>query len=286
MKKPFKLLSLATALAALSGCANPAAAVKDDAIEFQKLFPDHIQTIATGDRHMRFAWNGDPHKRALLFVHGSPGSWEGWAHFLLDPTLRKNYQLFAVDRPGYGGSDPGETERSLLTQADSIMEVLKANQAGLPAILVGHSYGGPVIAKMAMSYPAQVAGVIFVAASVDPELEKTDWYQYPADWWPIRALLPTALKVCNQEIFALKGELVAILPSWKTFSAKVVTIQGEDDNLVPPGNQDFLLKVINPKLIVKNVRVPGLNHFIPWKRPDLIIDGIAAMAEAINKENP
>jgi pimeloyl-ACP methyl ester carboxylesterase len=286
MKLQHSLLSIAAALMAFSACANPSAVVKDEAVEFKEKFPDHILKIKSDDRNMQYAWSGDPNKRAILFVHGSPGSWDGWAHFLLDPSLRENFQVIAVDRPGYGGSGPGVTERSLQKQADLLMEVLKSNKSGLSAILVGHSYGGPVIAKMAMSYPNRVAGVIFVASSVDPELEKTKWYQYPADWWPIRALIPSPLKVCNQEIFALKDELITMMPSWKTFSVKVVTIQGEDDDLVPVRNQDFLLKELDPKLIVKVDRVPGLNHFIPWQRPDLIFNGIAAMADAIKKETP
>jgi pimeloyl-ACP methyl ester carboxylesterase len=286
MKKQHSLLFLAMTSLALGGCANPAAAVKSEALEFKEKFPDHVLKLESRNRELQYAWSGDPLKRPLLFVHGSPGSWEGWAHFLLDPSLKENFQVIAVDRPGFGGSNPGESERSLQKQADLIIEVLKINKSGLPAILVGHSYGGPVVAKMAMSYPKQVAGVIFVASSVAPDLEKTKWYQYPADWWPIRDLIPSPLKVCNQEIFALKDELKAMMPLWKTFSAKVVTIQGEDDDLVPVGNQDFLLTMLDPKLIVKVDRIEGLNHFIPWKRPDLILNGISAMADAIKKETP
>lgn len=281
MKVSYSLISIAAFCVALFGCANPIAAVKGEALEFKEKYPDHIFSIQSGNRRLQYASSGDPLKRPILFVHGSPGSWEGWAHFLLDPNLRENFQMIAVDRPGYGGSDAGVTEPSLQKQADLILEALKINKSQLPAILIGHSYGGPVVAKMAMSHPEHVAGVIFVASSVDPDLEKTKWYQYPADWWPIRALIPSPLKVCNQEILFLKAELSALMPMWKAISAKVEIIQGEDDDLVPAANQDFLLKVLDPKVIVKVVRVPGLNHFIPWKRPDLIFNSITAMAEAI-----
>ena len=267
-----------------AGCANPAAVVKNETNDFKNRFPDHVMKTISGGRTLQYVWSGDPTKRPLVFVHGSPGSWEAWSHFLMDPTLREEFHIIAVDRPGFGGSNPGETERSLEKQAALIEDVLKTNKSGLGAILVGHSFGGPVIAKMAMSYPKQIAGVVFVASSVDPELESTKWYQYPADWWLIRSIIPTPLRVCNQEIFALKDQLELMLPAWKTFSAKVVTIQGESDDLVPPGNQDFLLRVLDPKLILKIDRVEGLNHFVPWKRPDLIIDAISVLDSALKSD--
>ena len=262
------------ALIFLASCANPAASVKDEAAEFLRRFPDHVVETRTQGRELRYVWIGDANKRPVLFVHGSPGSWEGWAHFLLDEKLRERFQLIAVDRLGYGGSGEGASEGSLEKQAAAAMEALKVNHSGASVILVGHSYGGPVVARMAMSFPGQVGGVVFVASSVDPSLEKTKWYQYPASWWPIRSLIPSSLRVCNEEIFVLKTELERMLADWPFFRAKVVLIQGADDPLVAPENLDFLTGHIRKALIVKSSRVAGLNHFVPWKRPDLILDGI------------
>lgn len=258
----------------LVGCANPAASVKDDAAAFLRQYPDHVVETRAQGRALGYVWIGDAGKRPVLFVHGSPGSWEGWAHFLMDEKLREHFQLIAVDRLGYGGSGKGTSKGSLEKQAEAAMEALKVNHSGASVILVGHSYGGPVVARMAMSFPAQVGGVVFVASSVDPSLERTKWYQYPASWWPIRSLIPSSLRVCNEEIFALKAELEKMLTDWSSFRAKAVFIQGADDPLVAPENLDFLAAHIKKELIVTSVRVAGLNHFVPWKRPDLIFDGI------------
>ena len=156
----------------LGACSNPAISVKDDALVFRNKYPDHIQSIEVKNKKIHFVWSGDKTKRPILFVHGSPGSWEGWAHFLLDQDLQNNFQIIAVDRPGFGESTPGKSEPSLEEQATLLIDVLKQNKSGLPAILVGHSYGGPVIAQMAMSYPEKIAGLVFVASSVSPDLEK------------------------------------------------------------------------------------------------------------------
>ena len=255
-------------------CVNPAAAVKDQALEFQAKFPDHLQTLKRNDKDLHFAWSGDPKLRPLVFVHGSPGSWEGWAKFLLDPELQASFQVIAVDRPGYGQTSPGVAESSLENQATLITAVLESNQSKLPAILVGHSFGGPVIAKMAMMSPQKIAGLIFVASSVDPELEKTKWYQHLADTWPIRHLIPSKLRVCNEEIMPLKAELERMVSSWKQISAKTLIIHGEEDPLVPIENVDFLKQHLPTDLVIATKRIPGLNHFVPWKRPDLIQEAI------------
>lgn len=255
-------------------CANPTIAVKPDAEKFKKEFPNQIVKIMGVHRNIQYAWAGDPFKRPLIFVHGSPGSWEGWSHFLLNEKLKAEYHILVIDRPGYGGSSEGGTEPSLSKQADEVISLMKTNKSGLAAVLVGHSYGGPVIARAAIDHAEQVAGLVFVASSVSPELEETKWYQYVASWWPIKYLIPNSLRVCNEEIMALKAELQNMLPQWSKISSKVVIIQGMQDELVPHGNTDFLVAHLSPKIIVSSQKVPDLNHFVPWKRPELIEKGI------------
>lgn len=280
MKKPSRLLGSAFIMC-LCACANPTKTIEKDILRFKREYPNQIQTYQAGSRTMGFAWSGDPSKRPVLFVHGSPGSWEGWSQFLLYPDLQKNFHLMAIDRPGYGSSNQGKTEHSLAKQAQDAIEVLKYNKSGLPAILVGHSFGGPVIARAAIDYPEKIAGLVFVASSVDPNLEKTKWYQLPANWWPVNILIPTELRVCNEEILTLKSELLAMKPYWKNIRAKSIFIQGEKDPLVPKENLKFLSENIDKNFIVSSQLVSDLNHFIPWKRPDLIVNGITEVAHAI-----
>jgi pimeloyl-ACP methyl ester carboxylesterase len=270
-----KKISAVALMSTLVAACNPMGNIKKEIAEEEA--SGRFIHYQTAHHSMRLAWSGDVKKRPVLFVHGSPGSWEAWAGFLQNSDLQKRFHILAVDRPGYGGSDRGKTERSLQIQAADIIEALKFNQSGLPAIVIGHSYGGPVIARMAADFPEKISGVIYVAASVDPELELTRWYQYPASWWPIRWLIPTDLRVCNEEIMALKEELEILLPLWSKMTSKTVVIQGEADDLVPKENYDFILRQLDKKYIVKATLVPELNHFVPWKRPELILEGIDAL---------
>jgi pimeloyl-ACP methyl ester carboxylesterase len=104
-------------LVSLCSCANPTAALKGDVALFHEKYPNNVSTLDTALGPLHFAWSGKRGSRPLVFVHGSPGSWEGWAHYLVDPDLQKKYHVIAVDRPGYGGTGAGRSEGSLAKQA-------------------------------------------------------------------------------------------------------------------------------------------------------------------------
>lgn len=279
MKVVFCFSSLLISLCIL-GCQTPTGGIDGYIKAFKKQYPNNIQSYQSPNRKMQLAWSGDPEKRPLVFVHGSPGDWEGWSQFLMNAELQKQFQIISVDRSGYGGSESGKTERSLARQSEDVFAALKINKSGLPAVLVGHSYGGSVIIKMAQMKPESVAGLVFVASSVDPALEETKWYQIPATWWPLRVMLPDMLRVCNEEILALKKELEVTDKEWSKVTAKISIVQGDKDSLVPAENLDYIIKKSPKDLVIHSFRAKDVGHFIPWQHPEFILEGI----NKINKE--
>lgn len=250
-------------------------------------------TINVYDRSIHYACIGSTHSGAdtlppVLFIHGSPGAWDAFIGFFADSSLYNRAQLIAVDRPGFGKSGLGEPERSLSAQATYIAPLLRLSHSSRKPILVGHSMGGPVAARLAMDYPEQVGGLILVAPSIDPDLEKKEWYRPIGNVFPFRQWLPTELDVSNQEIMALKGELQHMMPLWATIRVPVVVIQGEDDSLVPPGNAAFAKRMLTNAPVTIQM-IPNMNHFIPWRRPDLIHDAILhqlTINQSINNQKP
>jgi pimeloyl-ACP methyl ester carboxylesterase len=218
-------------------------------------------------RQMHCVTMPENNKTPLLFVHGSPGAWDAFKNYFKKDSLVQKYKLMSIDRPGFGYSDFGKQEISLEKQAACIAPVLKQQKQSV--ILVGHSLGGPVIARLAMDYPEQVKALVFIAPSIDPSLEKTKWIQYPAHWKATRWLVPRVLRVCNEEILPLKKELEKMLPLWKNITVPVVFIQGGKDKLVPKENLDFARKVLTETQI-KEFFYPEYNHFIPFTHPDIV----------------
>lgn len=235
-------------------------------------------TVEVNDRLIHYArirrtQAGSDTLPTVLFIHGSPGSWDAFIGFFADSSLYDRAQLISVDRPGFGKSGFGKPERSLKRQAADLAPLLRLSGSRPKPILVGHSLGGPLAARMAMDYPDEVGGLILVAPSIAPELEKKEWYRPIGNVFPIRHWLPTELRVSNQEILPLKGELEQMMPLWATIQIPVIVIQGEDDPLVPPGNAAFAKRMlVNAPVTIQ--MIPKMNHFIPWSRPDLIRNAI------------
>jgi pimeloyl-ACP methyl ester carboxylesterase len=228
-----------------------------------------FHTYQVGARTMHYAAIGADTLPTVLLIHGSPGAWDAFIDYLGDSTLHGQVRLLAVDRPGYGKSGFGHAERDLRKQAELIRPILAAHRSAKRLVLVGHSYGGPLIARLAMDYPDLVDGLVFLAPSIDPAQEKTKWFQYPAEWWAINWLIPRSLLVCNREIRHLQGDLTAALPLWQHIRQPVTYIQGEKDSLVPIQNADFAQKMLT-NAPVEMIRLPGVDHFIPWSHREVV----------------
>lgn len=230
-----------------------------------------------GFRHMHYAEAGDTTKPLVLFVHGSPGSLSAFIGFLRDSILLKNALLVSADRPGFGYSNFGNAEPSLEKQGQTLKPILEKYKGNRPIILVGHSLGGPLIARMAIDYPNLVDGLIIVAGSIDPDLEPHEtWFRAPLATPFLSWILPRSFRASNEEIYQLKPELEKMLPLWKNITCPVIVIQGKKDELVSPQNADFAKKML-VNAPVKFVLVENMNHFVPWSNPELIEQAIINM---------
>ncbi len=232
-----------------------------------------------GKRKINYVIAGDDHLPLVLFVHGSPGSLSAFIDFLGDTALLKKAKIASVDRPGFGHSDFGYAEPSLEKQAAMIKPILEKHKNDRPIILVGHSLGGPLIARMAMDYPELVDGLVIVAGSIDPELEPHEWFRAPLATPFLKWMLPRSLRASNDEIYKLKPELQEMLPLWPKVHASTIVIQGQKDDLVPPGNAEFARKMIT-NAPLKFVLRDDMNHFIPWSNPELIRNAVLELLSA------
>lgn len=75
-------------------------------------------------------------------------------------------RVCAYDRPGTGGSRSTEVAQPTSAQisADDLQLLLTASGEAGPFVLVGHSYGGPIIRLFASDHPDEVAGLVLVDA--------------------------------------------------------------------------------------------------------------------------
>jgi pimeloyl-ACP methyl ester carboxylesterase len=231
---------------------------------------------ANGKR-IHYVTAGNPDGKVVLFVHGSPGSLSEFIHFLADTALTGKSFVISVDRPGFGHSSFGDGEPSIKVQAESLKPVLEKYRQIGPAILVGHSLGGPVIARMAMEYPELVGGLVLVAPSIDPELEPNEgWFRVPLATPFLKWIQPRSFRASNDEIVGLKEELEAMVPYWKRIECPVIVIQGKKDKLVHQSNAEFAQKMIVNAPVEMMIR-DNMNHFILWSNPQLIEEAVLTL---------
>ena len=98
----------------------------------------------------------------VLFVHGNGANHNQWRYQL--EHVRKTRRAVAFDLRGMGESDAARNgDYSVNAMADDVQAV--ADAVGLKRfIIVGHSYGGAVVAAYAARHPERVAGVLFADA--------------------------------------------------------------------------------------------------------------------------
>jgi pimeloyl-ACP methyl ester carboxylesterase len=159
-------------------------------------------------------------------------------------------------------------------QAAAIAALIRAKGNG-PAVLVGHSLGGPIVAQAAVDHPDLVAALVIVAGSLDPAQEDVPFIQYVGDTWPVSALLPRAIRNANREIIALEHQLEVLRRRLPTIKVPVTIVHGTKDSLVPFANVDFMKTHMTAAKAMDVTILEGKNHFLPWNAKDKVEGAIA-----------
>jgi len=158
MNKPFCKL-IAALLLLLSGCQNQEQrGMKNEATKFWL-------TGAAGKLFVDRGGNGSkaPTGRGglpVVIVHSLAGNTMQWQAQL--EHLRQTRHAIAFDMAGHGQSEPArDHDYSLEAMARDVATVVDSLQLE-KFVLIGHSYGGGVIATYAGQHPEKVAGLLFV----------------------------------------------------------------------------------------------------------------------------
>ncbi len=101
--------------------------------------------------------------KTFLLIHGAwegAWSWEATTDFL----EKKGHRVFAIDLPGHGDDKTPTSEINMTLYANRVKQEL--SQIDGQVILVGHSFGGFVISKVAEEMPEQIEKLVFVASAM------------------------------------------------------------------------------------------------------------------------
>ena len=105
------------------------------------------------------AGEGEP----LVLVHGLGGAASNWV--ALAPLLLPGRRLLVPELPGHGGSEPLHGTPSLDAYSERLGRLVAHEGAG-PAPLVGHSFGGAVVLRVAIRRPELVSALVLAGTAV------------------------------------------------------------------------------------------------------------------------
>ncbi|MGE0159017.1 MAG: alpha/beta fold hydrolase [Gemmatimonadales bacterium] len=158
--------------------------------------------------------------------------------------------VVAYDRPGLGGSAFDGQDPTVDHVADHLRSLLGVIEVEPPYILIGHSWGGPLILHHAARYPDDVVGMVYVDPS-DPHREglPTD----PAE----RASALAALDSVMNQPYVPSGRRAAMRAFVEYWSP------APQDRVIPP-NPDVPTAVVLGTLVgydVPDAERPALEAF-------------------------
>lgn len=218
----------------------------------------------------------------LIFVHGTPGSATAFTNYFEDTLLTNYYNILIVDRPGYGYSDYGHY-LPLNDQAKWIKHLVIEKFKYKPVVLIGHSFGGPIVARAACLLDSNIIGTIMIAPALDPENEKYFWFGKLGIWKGTKWMISKALRVSATEKYSHVESLKEIEPGWSTLKTPILHIHGDKDKLVPFINMDYSKKVFDTAILETQVWQND-GHLIPFTKPTELSQSIKLFVDKCVKK--
>jgi len=114
--------------------------------------------------HMNCSGKGPP----VVVIENGLGDFSfDWV--LVQSRVSRFTRICTYDRAGYAWSDPGPKPRTFAQLNLELRDALAKLGENGPYVLVGHSYGGPVLRNFALTYPEETAGIVFVDSAFEGE---------------------------------------------------------------------------------------------------------------------
>lgn len=180
----------------------------------------------------------------------------------------------AIDRPGYGKSYLPDHSLSLSEQAKILNKYLKDNFPNKKIILVGHSYGSSLVAKMAADPKGAYSSIFLFSAFADPEYMRKDWkvkrmrnLERLAESRIGPWIFPNTLISARRELTRFEEDTRLLMAEWKKIDEKVYVIHGENDTSAVKENGPLIKSLIGkPRTKVSVIK--GAKHRLFNKNAD------------------
>lgn len=168
---------------------------------------------------MKLAYDSSGSGPTVVLLHGYLSSRKYWKSVVR--LLRDDYRVITIDLLGFGRSPkPHGAHYHIDNHAALVAHTVQQLTNGKPVIMVGHSMGAQVAARVAGAYPALVSKLVLANMPVFLDTQAAHNSYYATGWfhrvslyskkakyvWPLIQLIRPALQ------FVLRGGRVAYSP--------------------------------------------------------------------------
>ena len=244
--------------------------------------------------------------RPVLFLHGWLGSWRYW--FPTIEVVSEHFRTYSFDFWGFGDSQRKQTRESIQAYSDQVIRFLDA--MGIDRVMVvGHSMGGMVALKTALSYPERIVRVATVGAPIDGDslswlLKLTDRPLFADAFvripWVRRKFFrfflgetsdPTVSEIIDDSVKSSANTLrYAVSSMWRTdlrpelprLQVPALIVHGGRDDIVNPNQADLFDAVP----LAQVVMMPRSRHFPFLDEAEIFNDVLVRVLKAGNPAPP
>ena len=213
----------------------------------------------------------------IVVVTGAPSWAEYWSSALA--AVGQDREMWVVDRPGFGGSEPADSVVELSVQAQALSPLLDC-APGQRVLLVGQSYGAAIAALMAAAQPDKVGALVLLSGlfgDVGPTARRLVELGRR-----VHGVIPRDLRNAITEVLAHNPQLPIVREALQRLSMPIHIVHGDQDDFAPIEAAQALAEDLAPAGDVTFTIVPDASHFLNEGPPELVLAPLeAAIASAV-----
>ena len=239
-------------------------------VEYPDALVERISFRAGGGLDWRLSALRTPRPRLapwkIVVVTGAPSWAEYWSSALA--AVGQDREMWVVDRPGFGGSEPAEAVTDLSVQARALSPLLDC-APGQKVLLVGQSYGAAIAAQMAANQPDKVGALVLLSG----------WF---GDLGPtggalvelgrrVHGVIPRDLRNAITEVLAQSQRSPMVREALTQLSMPVHIVHGDEDDYAPIAAARALAEDLAGAANVTFTAVEHANHFLNEAMGDKVL---------------
>ncbi len=219
----------------------------------------------------------------VVLEAGGEGNSDAWSP--VQPGISEFTTVCAYDRAGEGFSDSVPAHEDIEAMVHDLHALLGAASIPGPYVLVGHSFGGRFVPAFAELYRSEVAGMVLVDPGQEGFLARAEQELSPGEW----GLYMEAGGGVVARMQQMEGDLrvgpPGDIPLVVLSASRRIDRPGLSDDLneklhVVLTNLQRELAANSPQ--GTHITAENSGHGIQFDRPDLVLDAVRQVVEAVD----